>query len=181
MHHNPTHTHTRALDPRCNSLGCLNDRVVLLFPLSMQVCRYASHFEPAIHRLYLSTASIAVPTRVSLCLSFDVSGYLEDSAERLCSLPLGWLAAVTNVLERAPLIVLGHEQEIFIQMQPGDQIFSNDGRRSVDFLGRQAMPDLPLSTRKKKSTPSVVTIRLQNIPPTFTGKVRLVLADGATN
>jgi hypothetical protein len=110
MHHNPTHTHTRALDPRCNSLGCLNDRVVLFFPLSMQVCRYASHFETAIHRLYLSTASIAVPTRVSLCLSFDVSGYqsgLQEATHRCTTFSIWPFLPIEEI--EGVLFLIGHK------------------------------------------------------------------------
>ena len=75
----------------------------------------------------------------------------EDNAEGSWVLPPRWKPGTSNFLDRTPVIRSSHEQQIAIQLRPGDQILSKGGRWSIDFFARPATPKIISSVERRDS------------------------------
>ncbi|ERF75738.1 hypothetical protein EPUS_01568 [Endocarpon pusillum Z07020] len=86
--------------------------------------------------VYASTAT--------LCL-------FEDNPEGSWVLPPRWNPGTSNFLDRTPVMRSSHEQQIAIQLRPGDQILSKGGRWSIDFFARPATPNIVSPIERRDS------------------------------
>lgn len=84
--------------------------------------------------VYASTATLCV---------------FEDNAEGSWVLPPRWNPGSSNFLDRTPVIRFSHEQQIAIQLRPGDQMLSKGGCWSIDFFARPATPNIVSSIERR--------------------------------